>query len=206
MAQPAAKPPRFTWADYQSWAEDERWEVIGGEAFAMSPGPTSRHQHVCLKIGAELDRYFRGKSCRPFISPMDVKLSDEDIVQPDVLVVCDPRQIKPTHIEGAPALVVEVLSASSVSHDRVRKTRLYARFGVREFWIVTPYPSVVEVLLLDGGSYRLVHSYSREEELGSAAFPDLSIPLTEIFNFPLEPGEEPPQVRERPAVYRSVAD
>src|SRR5690348_5789663 len=101
MTEPLRKDsPRFTWADYRSWPDDERWEIIDGEAYAMSPSPTSRHQHICLQLSTQMNLCFRSKKCRVFPSPMDVKLSDTNVVQPDVLVVCNPQQIKPTHIEG----------------------------------------------------------------------------------------------------------
>ena len=81
----------------------------------------------------------------------DSGLSEEDIVQPDLIVVCDANRIKPTHIEGPPTLVIEVLSPSTQAYDRVRKLRLFAASGVQEVWLVTPHPSLVEVLTLDGG-------------------------------------------------------
>src|SRR3990172_174105 len=124
----------FTWADYRSWPDTERWEIIGGRAYAMSPSPGARHQHVCLQIASQLERRLRGQPCRVFAAPMDVKLSDEKAVQPDERVVCNRRKVKPTHGEGPPALVGEILSPSSVLHDRQRKLNLYARCGVKEFW------------------------------------------------------------------------
>jgi len=196
---------RFTWADYQSWPDDERWEIIGGQPFAMSPSPTTRHQHISGQLSLSLTLHFRGKKCRPFAAPMDVKLSDEDVVQPDLLVVCNPSQIRRTHIEGAPRLVVEILSPDSILHDRMRKTALYARAGVRELWLVTPFPSLIEVFQLKRGAYRLEAAYPKEQELVSPTFPDLKIKLADVFDFPLEPGEEP-KVRERPAVYRHAND
>ena len=179
----------FTWDDYQSWPDEERWEVIGGEAFAMSPSPGSRHQSVVGRLYVKLERHFDGKQCRPFIAPLDVKLSETDVVQPDLLVVCDPKQIKRTHIEGAPSLVVEILSPFTESHDRGRKLDLYARSGVGEYWIVSAFPSYVEVLALDDSSYRICRVFQREEALRGKLFPDLEIQLREIFDFPLDDEE-----------------
>ena len=188
--------PRYTWDDYRQWPDDERWELIEGVAYAMTPSPASRHQTMQMEMSRQMANFFRNHRCRPFAAPMDVKLSDEDVVQPDILVVCNRKQIKPTHIEGAPALVVEILSPSSQEHDRIRKTRLYARAGVKEFWIVTPLPSSVEVLVLDGKTYRLQAVYGKDEVLASARFPELKLHLAEVFDFPLEPGEEIQMVRE----------
>ena len=149
MAQPARQRGRtYTWDDYQTWPDDERWEIIDGEAVMMSPSPAYRHQRVLAQLVRRLGDFFDGRPCEVLPAPMDVKLSDTDVVEPDILVVCDPGIIEPTHIAGPPTLVVEVLSPSSAVHDRLRKLHLYARFGVPEYWIVTPFPSLVEVLVL----------------------------------------------------------
>ena len=204
MSQAAEdEPTRFTWDDYRTWPDDARWELLGGHAFAMSPSPETRHQSVLRELGGQLFLHFRGHRCQVFFAPMDVKLSAEDVVQPDILLVCDPRQITRTHIEGPPTLAVEILSPHSLAHDRVRKTAVYARFGVKEYWIVTPHPAVVEVFLLDGQSYRLHGAYEQHQELISPSFPDLRVDLTPVFAFPLDPGEEPPVVREPPGNYRT---
>lgn len=99
----------FTWDDYRRWDDDERWEIVNGEAFAMTPAPTPRHQMVVGELFKALSSFLRGKIFRPLPSPIDVRLSDLDVLQPDIVVVCGPEQIRPTHIQGAPRLVVEVL-------------------------------------------------------------------------------------------------
>ena len=190
MSRPALQSERrLTWEDYLKSAEGERWEIVDGVVYDMSPTPAIPHQVVAREIGGVFYNYFKGKKCQPFAAPTAVKLSRHDVVEPDLLVVCDPRQIKPTHIEGAPALVVEILSPSSHGQDRVRKMRLYAKAGVKEYWIVTPFPACVEVFLLDGATYRMHGAYGKDEEMTSATFPDLKLRLAEIFDFPLEPEE-----------------
>ena len=193
---PVEKKQRFTWNDYRSWDDGKRWEIVGGETFALTPSPASRHQSVVTTLARELAAFFKGKTCRVFVAPMDVKLSDEDIVQPDLLVVCNPSQIRPTHIEGPPALAIEILSAHTYRHDRVRKLMLYARFGIKEYWIVNPYPSVSEIYILDSGAFRLHTGYEREDTLLSPTFPGLKITLADVFDFPLEPGEEITMIKE----------
>jgi Uma2 family endonuclease len=205
MGQPQRKiESRYTWRDYQSWSDGQRWELIGGEAFAMSPAPNTRHQRISGELTFAFVGHFRGKKCQPFAAATDVKLSEQDVVQPDLLVVCDPNQIKPTHIEGAPTLVVEILSHASVAHDRIRKMELYARFGVKEAWIVTPHPPVVEIFVLDGTAYRRAAAYGKDDELVSPTFPDLRIPLEPVFDFPPEPGDAKPMVAEDPALYQKA--
>ena len=191
----------FSWDDYRTWDDGERRELIGGESFLMSPAPTSRHQAIVGKLFGHLFEHFRGRPCEPFVSPIDVKLSQADIVQPDVLVVCDPQQIRETHVEGAPSLVIEVLSPSTLRHDRIRKLRLYARAGVTEYWLVQPYPPVVEVLHLDGASYRINGVYSELETLRSPTFPELALDLGEVFTLPVPLDAQIDEVRESAPPY-----
>jgi Uma2 family endonuclease len=199
-AYPQKKPGRFTWSQYRTWPDDERWELIEGEAYAMTPSPLSRHQLILGELYASLHAFLKGKPCKALPAPMDVKLTDEDVVQPDILVVCDPKQIRRTHVEGAPTLVVEILSPATALHDRKRKLALYAREGVREVWLVTPYPHAVEVFRLRDAAYVLAATYERTDTLISPAFPELQLDLDPVFDFPLEPGEQINLVKEgRPA-------
>jgi Uma2 family endonuclease len=179
----------YTWRDYRTWPDDERWEIIGGVAYAMTPAPTTRHQAISMALTIQLGTHFKGKTCMLFAAPTDIKLSEEDVVQPDLLVVCEKEKLRNTHIEGAPTLIVEILSPSTAVHDRGRKLRLYAASGIREVWIVTPCPPSVEVLVLDGESYRIAGAYGEEDEFNSPTFPDLGIDLNTVFEFPLTPGE-----------------
>ena len=191
----------YTWDDYRAWPDDERWEIVAGEAYAMSPAPSTRHQHIVTALTHALMTPFAGKLCRPIVAPVDVKLDDLNVVQPDLVVVGRKEQIRRTHVEGPPALAIEVLSPSSALHDRAVKLPLYARHGVAEVWLVTPYPNCVEVFLLDGPGYRLAGVWRRQDALCSPTFKDLALDLAPVFDFPLEPGEEPPAVREPPARY-----
>jgi Uma2 family endonuclease len=202
MAGLPAKEHGFTWDDYRSWNDDKRWEIIDGEAFDMTPAPLVRHQIVSANIEALLRAYFMKRKCQVLDAPVDLKLSEDDVVQPDLLVVCDPKQILPTHIEGPPSLVIEILSPSSQVQDRVRKMKLYARAGVPEYWIVTPSPPLIEVFTLAGEAYRLAGGYEDRHTLKSPSFPDLEMPLHDVFDFPIEPGEKVWVVREgRPPAY-----
>lgn len=190
------------WDDYLTWPDDERWEIIHGRAFAMAPSPVERHQLVVSMLTTELTNFFKGKSCHVIASPMDVKLSKSDVVQPDVLVVCDPHQFK-GHIEGPPALVAEVLSPSTAGYDRIEKLQLYAEFKIKEYWIIQPFPAILEVLALDGNSYRVDGTYRAEHTLKSPLFPELRLSLKEIFNLPIPPEEKIREVHESRAPYRT---
>ncbi len=192
----AARAIHYTWDDYRQWDDDRRWEVLGGEAFAMSPAPSLRHQRILFELARQLGDHFEGQPCQVFPSPTDVKLSDADIVQPDLLVVGDPSQLKETHVEGPPALVVEILSPSTANFDRIRKMRLYARFGVKEVWLITPYPWLAEVFVLDGESYRLAGAFEKTDTLASTIFPSLCIELEKVFDYDIPPHEQVQMVKE----------
>ena len=197
--EPLRRISRSSFQDYLSWTDDERWEVIDGHPYRMS-APTTEHQILCTDLCFLLMTHFRGKTCRVIASPLDVKLSDYDVVQPDLVVICDRAQITKGHIEGPPTLAVEILSPSSVRHDKVRKARLYAAAGVQEYWILQPYPAMVEVLSLDGPGFRLHGAYTDQEVLTSAVFPELTINLSELF-----PYQEVDEVREGIPTYRAAA-
>lgn len=201
MGQPAKPYEYYSWNDYRSWSDDERWELIDGYPYAMTPSPRFRHQDISAAITAELRAFLTGRPCRAVAAPMDVRLSDADVVQPDVLVVCDPDKIKETHIEGAPDIAVEITSPSSISHDRMRKLALYAKYGVKEYWIVTPYPHLVEVLLLDGDSYRVHSVFTKRDTLSSPTLSGLEIPLDGVFNFPIPDNERIDEIRESTPPY-----
>jgi len=186
----------FTWADYLTWPDTEHWEIIGGEAFAMSPAPSLRHQSVSRELTRQMSDFFDGRPCDVYAAPTNVRLSNDDIVQPDLLVVCDKSQMKDTHIEGAPNLVVEILSPATAGFDRVRKMRLYARSGVKEVWLITPYSWLAEVYALSGESYLLAQSCERTDTLKSKAFPGLEIALTKVFDFEIPPEERIEMVKE----------
>ncbi len=141
----AQKPEaRYTYRDYLTWPDDERWELIEGVPHAMTPAPTSDHQGVVTELSAQLTLWLRGQKCKAFVSPIDVILAnpeetDEDIttiVQPDLIVVCDAKKIVKRGIRGAPDFVLEVLSPSTASHDQITKAALYEKHGVKEFWVV----------------------------------------------------------------------
>lgn len=137
----------YTYGDYRRWPEDERWELIDGVAYNMCAAPTTGHQRVVVELGYQLEGFLRGKPCRLFLAPCDVffprlREQDEDdvdtVVQPDLLVVCDPSRIRSNGIWGAPDLTVEILSPTTSRKDLREKYDLYQRSGVKEYWVVDP--------------------------------------------------------------------
>lgn len=192
MDQPL--PKKFSYDDYVAWTDERRWELIDGEPFSMSPGARPVHQRLVARIWSAISSNLRGSKCEAFISPIDIKLSEQNIVQPDIVVVCDPSQVTDTFIAGPPTLVVEVLSPSTWRHDRVRKLNLFCRFGISEYWIVTPEPAMLEVFsLTSDGAYRVAGTYTDVGEFSSIALPDVRIDLSDIFG---PPQTYPDEVRE----------
>lgn len=185
----------FTWADYRAWRGDERWELIDGVAYAMAPAPSIRHQTVALALGSRLEQALRGRPCRPFVAPTDVRLSEQDVVQPDILVVCDAGIITETHIDGAPDLVVEVLSPSTAALDLRQKKALYERAGVREYVLIDPLEHYALRFLLGADGFDKGAVIAADEPLAFVTLDGLSIPLWELLDLPA-PAEAPPTPEE----------
>ncbi|MBF0255668.1 MAG: Uma2 family endonuclease [Gammaproteobacteria bacterium] len=198
MSVQAALEPGFSWQDYQGWPDDERWELIDGQAYAMAPAPSTRHQRVAARLYARLERAVDGKGCQPFIAPVDLRLSDFDVVQPDVLLVCDPDQIHDSHIEGPPALVVEVLSPATATRDLRQKKALYQRFGVAFYLVIHPLEQYAQLFRLSAsGQYDTGQIIGTDESLELELGGGLQIPLWEVFDLPA-PGSEPEKAVHHP--------
>lgn len=183
---PSALPQdrRYTWTEYQTWSDDERWELIDGVAYNMSPAPSTRHQAIAGNFFSCLYRQLTGKTCRPFMAPTDVRLSETDVVQPDILVICDPGKITPSHIEGAPELVVEILSPSTSAKDLREKKWLYQRAGVREYIVVDPLELYVQRFLLSGeGRYGEPEVFGPEDVISLVVLDGLTVDLREILEW-----------------------
>lgn len=153
-ASPADRP--HTYADLRRWGDDTRWELIDGQAHAMT-GPSWQHQSVSMGLAAQLLAHFSGRGCRVLPAPLDVRLprSNEPddavatVLQPDISVVCDPDKLDERGCRGAPDLVVEVLSPSTAARDHLTKRALYELHGVREYWLVHPLDRIVTVYARD---------------------------------------------------------
>jgi len=174
----------YTYADYLTWDDGQRWELIHGRAYLMA-APGTEHQEISLALTFLMYPYFRGNSCKLIPAPYDVRLfpredNDDYIsVQPDISVICNPDIIDEKCCKGAPTLVVEILSPSTMSHDFADKMDLYRDAGVKEYWIVDPFSRVAHVYLLQTHEKR--KTYQIDETLSSPTFPGLDIPLKDIF-------------------------
>lgn len=153
MPQQAPAAPRFTYGDYRRWHGDERWELIDGEARAMSPAPSRLHQQVLTRLAAQIVPALEDGPCEVYVAPFDVRLPRGDepddeietVLQPDLSIICDPEKLDGAGCRGAPDWVIEVLSPATEARDRVHKRALYERHGVREVWLVDPEDRTVTV-------------------------------------------------------------
>lgn len=200
---------RYTYQDYLRWSDEVRYELLDGEPVMMS-APSTMHQRVIRELVTQLTIALRGKSCEVFPAPFDVCLAAADaaddqinnVVQPDISVICDGNKIHDKGCKGAPDWIIEVLSPSTASKDLVHKLRLYERYGVQEYWVVHPIDRVVMMwqLCADSGRYGAVLIEETQGTQTSALFPYLVLEWDVLFPPPEPPvyAKEPP-----PGVYYS---
>lgn len=179
----------YTYKDYLGWPDEERWEIIDGNPFNMTPAPSRKHQEILGELYRQFANGLIGKSCRAYMAPFDVRLfpseqlDDNNVVQPDITVICDPGKLKDAGCEGAPDLIVEVLSPSTAKKDKGIKKRLYERAGVKAYWIVDPFNHTIEVFgLNDDGTYGEAALYGRDDELEVESLDSMGMDLRMIFS------------------------
>jgi len=178
----AMKNQKYSYADYLTWPDEERWEIIGGEAWNMTPSPTTGHQRIVFNLAVTLGVEIKKGRCLPFVSPMDVVLDDDNVVQPDFFVVCNKKKITPVNVRGAPDLIVEVISPATRIRDKREKRKLYERFGVKEYLIFHPEDAIVERFHLVDGLYAAADVFNWDEVLTLDTFPEITLNLWQIFD------------------------
>jgi Uma2 family endonuclease len=191
MALPAYRhDTTFNYHDYLNWGPEIHGEIINGTFFDMSPAPSTRHQVVLGELFTQFSVYLRHKTCKVFVAPFDVRFiadSTEDdkiqnVVQPDITIVCDRSKIDKNGCQGSPDLVVEIVSPGTLKKDMKEKWRLYEKFGVQEYWLVYPEENMVYVFTLSkDGKYQRPEIYAEEDIIQVGIFEDLKITLSEIF-------------------------
>jgi Uma2 family endonuclease len=148
----------YTSADLRSWDESVRAEIIDGQLY-MQAGPDLYHQVVLGNLFFLIKKFLYKKPCKVFAAPLEVRLfpkddlSDDTYLEPDIFVVCDQSKLDKRGCQGAPDMIIEILSPSTASRDSVRKFNKYLEAGVREYWIVDPDARVVRVNLFENGKY-----------------------------------------------------
>jgi Uma2 family endonuclease len=171
----------YTYADYRDWDAQPRYELIAGTAYMMA-SPSVRHQRMSVELNRQFANFLLGKPCEVFTAPLDVRLfprddlSDDTVLQPDLMVVCGGGKLSENSIDGPPDMVVEIVSPSNTVGLMLRKFNSYLSAGVREYWVIDPDQGFVNVHILEKG--RFVSSlYRKDDIIQVSILPGLAIDL-----------------------------
>ena len=175
---------RVTFDDWLRYPDDGKiYEVIEGELF-VSPPPAIRHQRIARNLLRHIDPFLQTRSTGEVLfAPVGVRFSEDNVLEPDLVVILGPRLARgeESALDGAPDLVVEILSPGTAGRDLGAKRAVYERFGVPEYWIVDPIAATIQVLALTDGAYREAALYRRDQTLLSPLLAGLEIPLAKVF-------------------------
>ena len=175
----------YTYMDFLEWDESFRAELLDGEIVMMAP-PASKHQRVSGELFFQIRGYLEGKPCKVFAAPFAVRLfpqkdnSDDTVFEPDIVVVCDPDKLDERGCNGAPDLVIEIISPSTAKYDRVVKFRKYQSAGVKEYWIVDPEIKSVESCVLENTRY-VMNVYEETEKAPVSVLKGCEVDLQKVF-------------------------
>ena len=178
----------YTYADYLTWQIDGMVEIIKGKIFQMSPAPSDKHQSLSGNLYGELFQILKNKQCKVFHAPYDVRLTRNlndaavtTVVQPDICIICDQSKRDERGCNGAPDLIIEILSPATSRKDVRDKFDLYEESGVLEYWIVDPIDELLDVFVLKNDKYQLVKKYVADEIVESRTIEGMVIDLKDIF-------------------------
>ena len=179
----------YTYADYLKWTFEERVELIKGKIFKMSPAPSRRHQDLSSFLHVAIGNYLKGRNCKVYSAPFDVRLprkskDDKDIItvlQPDICVICDKSILDAKGCLGAPDIVVEILSPSNNVTELENKYEIYLEAGVKEYWIVSPQDKTFLIYTLQNGAYMPSRLMVAGHIATSSVLPGFSLDLTSLF-------------------------
>ena len=173
----------YTYADYLQWDEKERFEILDGYVYAMT-APLINHQRISRELAFALTVFLKDKPCEVFIAPTTVRLNpqtkDDTVFEPDLFVVCDRKKLDDKACNGAPDLVIEITSPSSISYDCILKYRKYLQAKVREYWIFDPESKVVNAFVLRDDNY-IASIYDENDKLPSKVLEGFILNLSEVF-------------------------
>jgi Uma2 family endonuclease len=182
---------KYTYSDYLAWDDNQRWEIVNGEAYDMSPGPGTAHQLIAAELMRQIANQLEGRPCNALPAPFDVRLplgeekeeDIENIVQPDISIICDSSKLDEKGCLGAPDIIIEILSPSSVRRDKLEKFNLYEQAGVKEYWLVSQADKMVEVFTLgETGKYGRPAIYGESSTIPFNTIKDITIDFSKIFN------------------------
>ena len=178
-----ATQAKLTYADYLETSDDERYELLNGELIEY-PSPKEIHQSVLGDLYLIVAKFIRERSLgKVYFSPFDVVLSDTNVVQPDILFISNERAdiITPDNVQGAPDMVVEILSPATVERDRTVKLDLYAQHGVKEYWMVDSVAKTVMVLVQGESGFEVSGIFGEGRTLRSSSLEGFSVEVEEVF-------------------------
>lgn len=184
MTPTIAEKKKYTYEDYLKTPDDKRYELLEGELH-MTPSPVIEHQRISGKLDFELRKFIADNDLgEVFYAPCDVHFDDENVVQPDIMFISKNRLgiIGEKNIQGAPDLTIEIISENSADRDMIQKKRLYAKFGVKEYWIVIPEEKSVDIYVLKNNILQLYSTYNKDDIIESPYLKDLKISLKKVFN------------------------
>ncbi|MDA8226719.1 MAG: Uma2 family endonuclease [Desulfitobacterium hafniense] len=181
---------KYTYADYLTWPDEERWEIIDGVPY-MQAAPTWQHQAISVELTSQFNANIKGSSCRVFAAPFDLCIPDNEendekisniISQPDIVVVCDQSKLRKTGYFGVPALVIEISSPSTARNDKLLKFNKFEQAGVKEYWIVEPDYKLVSVFILqENKRYGRPEVYAEDHKIKVAMIPEFEFDLNSVF-------------------------
>ena len=175
----------YTYKDYLCWKGPERYQLINGEAFMMA-SPTVAHQAILVELVTQFNTWLRGKPCQVFAAPLDVRLfpqedhSDDMVVQPDLVVVCDRSKLGKGSVNGPPDLIAEIVSPSTSKKELFLKFNAYLDAGVREYWVIEPEQKIVQVHIYESGHF-LSSAFKGDALIPSTVLRDFSIELKSLW-------------------------
>jgi Uma2 family endonuclease len=190
MALPSNKNENYTYRDYLTWPEEERWELIDGIPY-MQATPSRIHQEISGALFLQFGNYLKGKPCKVYHPPFCVRLPKKDefeddvqtVVEPDLTVVCDQSKLDDKGCKGSPDLIIEIISDSTGRRDKLDKFNKYEVAGVKEYWIIEPGDKLASVFKLgENKRYGRPEVYSEEAIIKVEMFPGLEVDLRDVFN------------------------
>lgn len=182
----------FTYTQYKNWPEDERWELIDGQAYDMSPAPGTAHQEISGSLFNQIYNYLDNEQCKVFAAPFDVMFpgpaetidQTDTVVQPDISIICNMKRISEKGCTGPPDVIIEIVSPSSASRDLIIKRDLYEKKCVNEYWIIHPGDKIVWKYLLKNGSYGKPFVFDYTGTPSFERLPGLKLDLKKVFGVP----------------------
>lgn len=181
----------YNYADYLTWDDDERWELIEGVPFNMTPAPLRKHQDISIILETKISNFLKDKPCKMYHAPFDVRFSEKDandqsisnVVQPDIVIICNQDKLDERGCNGAPDLIIEIISPSTAAKDSGEKLNLYEKYKVKEYLIVYPEEKMVmQFSLNEKDEYSKPITYGINSTLQSKIFSGLEFDIKEIFD------------------------